>query len=116
MSDFHILDINDRRDVARVAFHFDTPAGNNAAGVAYATALAQWKTPATVVTGLAQLEADAIAAGTVIEHAETVQFNANATNGQKQQVIRDRWTALNAVIPGRVSENLRFWGFAGDVV
>lgn len=115
MSDFHVLEVNDRKDSARVVFHFDTPAGNNAAGVAYSAALVAWKSPATVVPGLGQAEADAVAAGTVIEHVEAVAFNANATNGQKQAAIQNRWTALNGILPTRLSENLRFWGFAGDV-
>lgn len=115
MSDFHVLEINDLKDKARVGFHFDTPAGNNAANVSFATALAQWKAPVTAIPGLGQTEKDAIAAGTVIEHVETVQLNANATNGQKQAAIQAKWTALNATIPGKIAENLKFWGFAGDV-
>lgn len=123
MADFHVLNINDKKDTARVAFHFAAPAGNNQANVAYSTAYKQWReeggvTLASGVPGLATddpTEASAIAAGTVLEHIESVQFSANATNNQKLAVIQGRWTTLNGTIPTRVSENLRFWGYDGDV-
>lgn len=123
MSDFHILEVNNKKDRAHVVFHFDTPAGNNAANIARSTAYVQWVTmrtgaaPATILpsTHLLQAESDAITAGTVIEHDEVVQFNANATNVQKQAIIAALWTTLNGTIPGRVQENIKFWGFSGDV-
>lgn len=115
MSDYHVMEIRDKGDSAHLAFHFDTPAGTNAAGVLYSDALVAWLSPTTDVPDLGQTEADAIAAGTVIEYAEMVEFDANATNQQKLNVIEARWTQLSSIIPGRIQENLRFWGFSGDV-
>lgn len=123
MADFHVLDITDKKDVARIAFHFAAPVGNNQAGVAYSAAYKEWReengvTLASRVPDLTNddpTEAAAIAAGTVLEHMESVQFNANATNNQKLAAIQARWTALNASLPAEVAENLKFWGYDGDV-
>lgn len=115
MSDYHVLDINTAGDRARVAFHFAVPNETNAANVQLSTALVQYLAPSTDVPFLAQPESDAIAAGTVYEHVETVQFDANANNAAKRAVLDNRWSALNSKIPDQLRTRLKFWGTERDV-
>lgn len=125
MSDFHILDINDRKDQARVVFHFAIPAGNNNANpaVSFATAYKQWREfdgsiLKSVIPDLATTnptEDTAIKNGTVIEQVLVVEYAATANNAAKLAVIQAAWTDLNAKAQTRIQDNLKFWGHAAEV-
>jgi hypothetical protein len=125
MSDFHVLEINDRKDQARIVFHFAIPAGNNNANpaVPFSTAYKQWKefdgsTLKSVIPNLSTInptEDQAIKDGTVIEQVAIVEYAATANNAAKLAAIQAKWTELNAIAQTRVQDNLKFWGHAAEV-
>ena len=118
MSDFHVLEVSERKDVARIAIHVTTPAGNNAAGKSYASAAKEYQggSPVTAVPWLVATnptEATAITNGSVVEVLERVEFNGMNTNAQKLAALQAHVSARKAAIASRLQEILRFWGFDG---
>ena len=112
MASFHVLHLNQKGDQAQVLFHLSVPDQNNAVGVNYRTALSQWRPQTAQYPALLdQTEIDAIAAGSVYEHSETVHFSADATNTQKWTAIRDRYNELNTEIKNAVLAQIEFWGY-----
>lgn len=117
MANYHLMEISAKGDEARVAFHFVTPVETNVAGVALKDAYKEWQERdggalGTVLPWLAATnptEDGQITNGEVVEHVESVQFDANATNAQKQAVLDSRWTALSTIIPDRIRRQLKFW-------
>jgi len=115
MSNYHVLELNDKQDRARVAFHITTPTENNSQGVALNFAISQHLAPETVVPWLVDPELTQIQNGEVFEHIETVKFDANLTELQKRSEIDTRFNALNTKIPDIIRTRYRFWGMDRDV-
>lgn len=124
MSNYHVLEITADKDTATVAMHFTVPDETNFASVNLRTALVQYlakinpDAPITVVPWLETedpTEYAALAAGSVYEVMQQVEYNVNATNAEKATVIDTRWTALSSTIPDLIRERLKFWGLDRDV-
>lgn len=120
MADFHVLETNPQKDVARIAIHVTVPAGNNAAGKSWSSAVLGHLggTQSTKVPWLAATnptEATAITNGSAYEFVESVQFNANDTNANKLSAMQAHVAARQAQILSRLQDTLRFWGYDGDV-
>lgn len=127
MSNYHVLELNEKGDTARVVFHVPTPAGTNAAGKTFSSALKEYleaRVPQGEVRIISQvpwLEAEHsteyadITNGIIYEHMETVEFAINLSDAEKAAIVDERWTHLAGFIPGRIRERLRFWGYDRDV-
>lgn len=122
MSDYHIIDVSRMSNKATVGFHFAMPDENNIQGTALSVCLVERNTrdnKATSqvpshVTNFATENAELVA-GTMIEYVETVEFDANETNGNKLAVITARYSVLASVASDWLREELKFWGYNGDV-
>lgn len=118
MANYHVLDISGR-DRARVVFHIPIPAGNNSAGIPFQQALAQYDPKLGSAVPWLQdsnpTEHAQILSGAVYEREEVVEFNANATDLEKRNVLDVRFTQLSAAALARLQEILRFWGLDRDV-
>lgn len=115
MADFHVLEVSAAKDKARVAFHISVPAETNAAGKNLSTAVVECFSPATEVSYLAQAEKDAVAAGTIFEHIETVAFSGHATNAERLAIIETRAAILQTKVLENLRARLAFWGYEGTV-
>lgn len=113
--DYHVLEVNDKQDRARVAFHIAVPVENNSQSVALKDCVKQHLSPATDVPWLGDPELTQIANGEVCEHIETVEFDANLTALQKRGEIDARFNALNTKIPDVIRNRYEFWGMDRDV-
>jgi hypothetical protein len=120
--DFHVLEVNQKEDTARVAFHIATPTGTNTQGLNYSDVLVEWR--GTLSSDVPNLdtrngdggtESTAISNGEVYEHIETVEFDAEAANPDKLTVIRNRYNQLTTLIQSRIQNQLKFWGYSEDV-
>lgn len=114
---YHILEVSDKEDEARVAFHIAVPNENNFAGINLQVALKQHlDSPERRITGVPWLQVGdpteyaAVENGAVYEHVETVEFDAHLTNVQKRDLIDARYNFLATLIPDRIRARLRFWG------
>ena len=118
MADIYILDMGDKRDSIRCAFHIPVPATNNFAGISYRTALVQYQEDTTsAVPDLATSDpvaAAGLADGSIYEHVETVTFSATDTNTAKWNAIKAAYTARKAAILTAIQNRLEFWGFSGN--
>ena len=119
MSDYHVLEVSNKEHNAKVAFHVPVADVSNAAGVNYRTALRQYIPFISSV--IPNHEIDFVAEnadltnGVIYEHAETVNFAATMTNGEKQTVIEDRFNELVIAIPTKLQRILKFWGLNNNV-
>lgn len=115
MSNYHVLEINDKKDTARVAFHIAVPDESNTASINIRTALMQHTTPSSAIPFIESSEAAQIEAGELYEHIEAIEFNANLTATEKRTIIDNRYKALATIIPNRIRERYSFWGLSRDV-
>lgn len=125
MSDYHAIEVSsNRNDVDRVtvAYHFDVPVETNAVGISLSDCIVQdhahSETSTTQIPNHASdhaAENAELVAGTKIEHVETIKFSSNKTNVFKLGKITARFTALEAIVPDRIREKYKFWGYNGDV-
>ena len=119
MSDYHILEVNDKQDQARVAFHIAVPNETNAQGVNLQAAVkAHLGAIETQVPWLAADFASELADlqnGAVYEHIETIRFDAHAGVLQKRDIVDARAAALKTTIPDRIRARYAFWGLNRDV-
>jgi len=122
MSDYHIIDVSRVSNKATVGFHFTVPDETNAQGIAFSVCLVERNTrdgkaasqvPAHA-TNFATENAELVA-GTMVEYVETIEFDANETNANKLAVITARYSVVASVAPDWLREELKFWGYNGDV-
>jgi len=122
MSDYHIIDVAREKNRATVAFHFAVPDENNVQGTALSTCLVERnlrdeKDTSRVPTHLTNFATEnaELVAGTMVEYVETIEFDANETNANKLAVITARYSVLASIAPDWLREELKFWGYHGDV-
>ena len=100
-----------------VVVHVATPAGNNAAGVPWSTAIVNAKRNTTVLltgNGVGQItaaEAAQVAAGTVLEGSFDWGDDPAWTNGQRIADLDTRAAQLAAELLGRTGADLKYFGF-----
>lgn len=100
-----------------VTVHIATPAGNNSAGVLWSDAIKNAglnNTIMTVGTGpgqISQSEADAIAAGTVIEGVFPWGDNPNWSNAERIADLDVRATQLTNELLAKYGQDLKYFGF-----
>ena len=116
MAHYHILEVNQDGDGARVAFHIPVPNSDNKVGVNMRTALSQFRSTSSRVPFIESAENSLIVDGSIFEHIETVLFDPEATDAVKQQAIVDRATTLHSTFPDKVRAILDYWGYNGTVV
>jgi len=123
MSHYHVIDLNRTEDIATVAFHFAVPSENNQPGTPLSTCLNERNNRGegsfdsqvpSHATNFASENAE-ILAGTVLEHVESVQFDAKINNAAKLVVIEAKYTELATLAPDWLRKELKFWGYNGDV-
>lgn len=115
MSNYHVMDLNNKLDQARVAFHIVVPDEANAASVNLRTAVFQHLAPTSIVPFILSAEQTQIEAGAIYEHVINVEFNANLTVVEKRDIIDSKFTALNSTIPDIIRDRYKFWGLNRDV-
>ena len=125
MANYHVMEICDDKDVAKIAWHIAVPDEDNYAGVNLRTALGQYLTSAAggerTITQVPWLEADnpteyaSLSGCEVYEIIQTVEYNANDGNAAKAAAMDEHWTQLNSTIPDTLRERLKFWGLNRDV-
>jgi len=116
---FVVLESRQKNNGSTVVVHTETPAGSNAAGVVWATALSESfggvfvsAVPVSVMPGGRQAELDA---GTRFEWSVNVQYDANDTNVNKLAAVESAITADEPVQLVYFQNRLRFWGQTGSV-
>ena len=118
MSNYHVLDVNDKEDKVRVAFHIAVPDELNAASVNLRECVSQFISQITIVPWLEVdflAEYTQIGNGEVYEYFQVVQVNANLTVLEKRTLIDNKFNQLNTVIPDLIRGRFRFWGLDRDV-
>lgn len=117
MSNYHILSMHEKGNKIDVVFHLPIPDEDNAMNVNYRTAVSQWKpfTESKVPWITSGTEFDALGAGELYEHKETITLDGNMTNLEKRGEIDNRFTSLSATVVDKVKSQLKFWGLNRDV-
>jgi len=118
MSNYHVLDVNDKEDKVRVAFHIAVPDEVNAASVNLRECLSQFISQVTIISWLEAdflVEYTQIENGEVYEHSLAVQVNANLSVLEKRTILDNKFNQLNTVIPDLIRGRFRFWGLNRDV-
>ena len=127
MADYHVLTGSNRS--VRVAMHFPTPVGNNEVGVLWSTALLNSGVGGTTVlrdstTGdpttagpgeISDNNKTAIEAGLLYELVAMLKLNGDETNAQKVAAVESLYTRHQSTATGRIADQLRYFGFSGDV-
>jgi hypothetical protein len=122
MSDYHIVHVDEKQNRARVAFHFAVPSTTVTSGKTLSDCIIQEYThldnDVTDVPAHSTehaTENGQLVAGTVYEYIENVEFNAHANNATKLAAIASRWSTLNGIVPDRLRDRYKFWGYNGDI-
>ncbi|MBW8001762.1 MAG: hypothetical protein FVQ80_07030 [Planctomycetes bacterium] len=120
MSNYHVLKVSDKKDSANVAYHVGVPSENNVAGVNLRSAVSQslsGVSPSQVpwLQGDFSIEYAGLQSGVTYEHVESIRFNANLSNANKQLAIDGRFTELVTSIPNKIRARFKFWGLNRDV-
>ena len=117
MGSIHVL-AGGRNGVYQVVIHTTTPAGNNSAGVSWATAIVNSGRNKTILpTGngpgqITSAEAAQITAGTVIETVMQWQDDPTFTNQQRIDDINLRAGQLQTETLARFGAELKFFGYS----
>jgi len=115
MSKMHVLD-GGTNNVYSVVVHTAVPAGNNAAGTPWATALINSKRNTTIMTigtgagQITQAEADQIAAGTVLEGSFIWQDDPTWTNAQRTADLDLRAQQMVSDLTTNTQNQLKYFG------
>lgn len=115
MSNYHVLEVNDKQDRATVAFHIGVPSEINAVSVNLRTAIVQHLAPESQVPFVDSSEQTQIANGEIYEHIEHVEFNAHLTLAEKRTIIDNRYTVLASSILDKIRSRYEFYGLSRDV-
>ena len=122
MSDYHGLDVQGRKDRIRVVFHLTVPAEDNQVGYSLQQAVKEYMEERselgvieTAVPWDIGIELNELQAGQKVEKVEIVLFDINATLGERQQAMDQRWRELDADSDDELRERLQFWGHNRDV-
>lgn len=124
MANYHGMQIHPDRDEIRIAFHIPVPDEDNAAGVNLRTALKAWlesERGGITTSEVPWLETSdpteytAVVAGEIYELVEWMEFDANASNSEKQAEMDAYFEVLEASVPDKLREQLKFWGKDRDV-
>lgn len=119
MSSIHV--IQGRNNVYSVVVHVATPAGNNAAGVAWSTAIknaGRAKTVMQVGSGAGQIttaESNDVTNGAVLEGVFQWQDNPAWTNAERIADVELRAQQLRDELLARVQDELKFFGYTRDI-
>lgn len=115
MARIHVLEATGPHQY-RVVVHDATPAGNNGAGVAWATALVNSGRASTVMpegSGPGQIttaERNQVLAGTVLEAVFDFGFDPALTPAQRNAALDAEATKLIAETQAELAAKLRFFG------
>lgn len=114
--DYHILDSSKKDHEVKVVFHIPVPDENNTAGISLQTALAQYK-PFTesAAPEISAIEQTQLENGALYEKTETVAYDGNMNNAQKQAIIDNRYTLLMSHIVKKIRTTLKYWGHSRNV-
>jgi hypothetical protein len=118
MSNYHVLDVNDKEDKINVAFHIVVPDELNAVGVNLMECVSQFIDQTTKVPWLEvdfPTEYIQIGNGEVYEYSITVQVDANLSVLDKRTLLDNRFNTLNTAIPEVLRKRFKFWGLNRDV-
>ena len=118
---YHILKQSSKKDTVEVVFHIPIPATNNFAIKTFQIALKERLTQngvviSSIVPNIDSTELTQLQNGELLEVVENINFSANLTNVQKREIIRTRFSILSSEISVRIQDELRFWGFAENIV
>lgn len=122
MSDYHGLDIANRRDRINVVFHFTVPDTNNKVGYNHRQAVKEYFESRSE-TGIVETqvpwdigtELDQLRSGEKLELVQIVEFDRNASDAEKQQAMDDHWTQLSLKTLDDIQDRLAYWGKNRDV-
>lgn len=67
------------------------------------------ETPISEVPDIEQTEIDALAAGTLIEKSEPLNYQSNKTDTGYKQQLKDRWDELNTKENARYNFEYKYW-------
>ena len=125
MSNYHVLQISNKKDKAWVAFHIAVPDENNSANknlrVALKEQLEGLNPTDRVITNVPWLETEFAAEYAqikdceVYEHYVGIKFDPALTVIQKRNILDQKYTNFAASIPNTLRERLKFWGLNRDV-
>jgi hypothetical protein len=122
---YHILNLNNYKNIARVVYHFSVPDENNSIGINLRTALIQYldlARPDRVVSIVPNLqvsditEYNNIVAGVIYEYVKEFKFsNANLSLADKRTEVDSNFTALQITVVDKLRNILSFWGMERNV-
>lgn len=117
MSNYHILESNEKDNQVRIVFHIPVPDENNIADVSLRTALSQWRlNPGSAVPWQQSgTEFEAIQNGEIYEYVISQRYKPDLTNAQKQTAIDNKYNNLKTKIANRLRKILKYWGINRDV-
>jgi len=117
MANLHVLTGNAASGQYRVIGHVATPAGNNSAGVSWATAIKNGIVPVTSLAigsgsgAITTAEANNVANGTIIEFEFTWQDHDEWDIATKQADLNAKWTAAKDVRLAELQNQLKLFGY-----
>ena len=120
-TNYYVLSGNPKGTTLQVAFHVVVPAGDNAAGVAWQTAVVEYRgmpdQPGTtsIVPGLAAAEQTKLDAGQLVEFVEPVRDDANASDADRKSNVETHVRDRAIEIGTELGHLLQHWGESGSV-
>ena len=117
---YYVLDGSPKGNRLRVAMHIAVPGGNNAAGTAWQTAVAEYvisRDQGTIsqVPGLSSGEQTKLDTGQLLEQVDQVEDDANAPPLERKANVEAHVTARAAEVSAELANRLQHWGESGVV-
>lgn len=118
MSDYHILEQDEKKKGFKIAFHFPVPAGNNNAGRSWRLSLTEWKTQGgenliSIVPNIDPIEQGKIDIGEINEVIRFFKFTSVTLSPiQKKDEIDAQWNNIKNDEEIKLSTILEHWGQA----
>lgn len=120
-TNYYVLQGSPKGTSLQVVLHVVVPGGNNAAGVAWQTAVVDYLSlpqglgTVSIVPGLAVAEQTKLDNGQLVEYVEGVRDDANASDAARKTNVETHVAARAAEIGTELANMLQHWGESGSV-
>jgi len=120
MADYHVLTQDKALKTVDLILHFETPSGNNGAGISWSNVMVLVAGGADNITShlsnISEIELTALKNGTLIEKQITLRFSSTAiTNAQRLNEIIESYLIEKNIFISEQQIKLYFFGYEGSV-
>jgi len=118
MSDYHVLEASDNGRRLKVVMHISVPTQSNLANKTLSACLVEDvdKVKTSVLASISTIEANALVAGTLVEHVISFRTNRGIPNSTKRTRLDAEYSLTVMHVQNVLRRRYWGWGFERNVV